>query len=300
MEQRSLRLGDIVDDYCPRERRLTNHVVVALVGETIKQTRCSTCDAEHVYKGARVPSRKKRNDSPEVETAVLASVNGTQLVARIERTDRLERPERAEREGPEREGPEREGIDHGDPTEAAARQARPHSQDRQETTPQPDPPKPAGTTTDAAAGLSHQHEHGQERDEPGADQLPGGWVGHRTLIRATLPRTENDPPPPRPIPEFTMHQRQPRGGQGFRGGQGWGGRGGGGPRGNFSFGSGGSANGHSGPERNGNVGGSSSGGFGNGQGHRQGGGPQSPGNDPNRPPGQGGKRHRHGKHRRPR
>src|SRR5580692_11267271 len=94
MEQRSLRLGDIVDDYCPRERRLTNHVVVALVGETIKQTRCSTCDAEHVYKGARVPSRKKKNDSPEVETAVLASVNGTQLVARIERTDSPQTPTR--------------------------------------------------------------------------------------------------------------------------------------------------------------------------------------------------------------
>ena|SRR5579863_4958554 len=253
MEQRSLRLGDIVDDYCPRERRLTNHVVVALVGETIKQTRCSTCDAEHVYKGARVPSRKKKNDSPEVETAVLASVNGTQLVARIERT----------------ESPQ-----------TAAHQ-----------TPAPDPNAPAvassAVTSDAPV------ESGPEGDEPGRDQLPGGWVGHRTLIRATLPRTENDPPPPRPIPEFTMHQRQPRGGPGFRGGQGWGDRGRGGPRGNFSFGSG---NGHPGPERNGNVNGNS-GGFG---GHRQGGGPQSPGNDQGRPPGQGGKRHRHGKHRRPR
>ncbi|HEY6358804.1 MAG TPA: hypothetical protein VIX35_11200, partial [Vicinamibacterales bacterium] len=252
-----------------------NHVVVALVGETIKQTRCSTCDAEHVYKGARVPSRKKKNDSPDVETAVLASVNGTQLVARIERTDRGE---------------------HGDPAEAAGRPDSQDRQGRQETTPEPDPQKLAGATPDRAAGPNHQHEHDKERDEPRADQLPGGWVGHRTLIRATLPRTENDPPPPRPIPEFTMHQRQPRGGQGFRGGQGWGGRGGGGPRGNFSFGSG---NGHSGPDRNGNVNGNS-GGFGNGQGHRQGGGPQSPGNDQGRPPGQGGKRHRHGKHRRPR
>ena len=33
MEQRPLRLGDIVDDYCPRERRVTNHAIVALVGE---------------------------------------------------------------------------------------------------------------------------------------------------------------------------------------------------------------------------------------------------------------------------
>src|SRR5262252_1325732 len=84
MEQRPLRLGEIVDDYCPRERRITNHAIVALVGDTIKQTRCSTCDAEHVYKGARVPSRKKKDDVAALETAVLASVNGTQLVARVD------------------------------------------------------------------------------------------------------------------------------------------------------------------------------------------------------------------------
>ena len=45
--QRELRLGDILDDYCPRERRVTNHAVVAMVGADVKQTRCTTCDAEH-------------------------------------------------------------------------------------------------------------------------------------------------------------------------------------------------------------------------------------------------------------
>ena len=42
MEQRRLRLGDILDDYCPRERRVTNHAVVAMVEEDVKQTRCTT------------------------------------------------------------------------------------------------------------------------------------------------------------------------------------------------------------------------------------------------------------------
>src|SRR6185436_2746529 len=64
MEQRPLRLGDIVDDYCPRERRITNHVIVALVGEAIRQTRCGTCDTEHVYKAARLP-RKRKDDGTE-------------------------------------------------------------------------------------------------------------------------------------------------------------------------------------------------------------------------------------------
>ena len=30
--QRQLRLGDILDDYCPRERRVTNHAIVAMIG----------------------------------------------------------------------------------------------------------------------------------------------------------------------------------------------------------------------------------------------------------------------------
>src|SRR5436190_5468058 len=59
MEQRRLRLGDILDNYCPRERRVTNHVIVAMVEEDIKQTRCTTCDAEHPYKGGKAPRRRK-------------------------------------------------------------------------------------------------------------------------------------------------------------------------------------------------------------------------------------------------
>jgi len=64
MQQRRLRLGDILDDYCPRERRITNHAVVAMIEDQVKQTRCTTCDADHEYKAARVPPpRRKRGDA---------------------------------------------------------------------------------------------------------------------------------------------------------------------------------------------------------------------------------------------
>jgi hypothetical protein len=64
MQQRRLRLGDILDDYCPRERRITNHAVVAMIDDEVKQTRCTTCDADHEYKAARVPPpRRKRPDA---------------------------------------------------------------------------------------------------------------------------------------------------------------------------------------------------------------------------------------------
>src|SRR6266487_2965417 len=64
MKQRQLRLGDILDDYCPRERRVTNHAVVAMVGHDVKQTRCTTCDAEHEYKHAKVPRQRRKSDTP--------------------------------------------------------------------------------------------------------------------------------------------------------------------------------------------------------------------------------------------
>ena len=74
MEQRRLRLGDILDDYCPRERRVTNHAVVAMIEEDVKQTRCTTCDAEHAYKGARVPKRRKKETPAALYKEVLAGM----------------------------------------------------------------------------------------------------------------------------------------------------------------------------------------------------------------------------------
>jgi hypothetical protein len=64
MPQRQLRLGDILDDYCPRERRITNHVIVAMIDQDIKQTRCTTCETEHEYKQAKVPPQRKKKDAP--------------------------------------------------------------------------------------------------------------------------------------------------------------------------------------------------------------------------------------------
>jgi hypothetical protein len=64
MQQRQPRLGDVLDDYCPRERRVTNHVVVAMIGDDVKQTRCSTCDADHEYKQAKVPRVRRKTEPP--------------------------------------------------------------------------------------------------------------------------------------------------------------------------------------------------------------------------------------------
>jgi hypothetical protein len=74
MQQRRVRLGDVLDDYCPRERRITNHAVVAMIEDDVKQTRCTTCDAEHEYKHAKVPApRRKKPVAPVAAAPVEAT-----------------------------------------------------------------------------------------------------------------------------------------------------------------------------------------------------------------------------------
>lgn len=105
MQQRQLRLGDIVDDYCPRERRLANHTIVAMVGNDIRLTRCTTCDTEHPYKGGKVPRlRKKKTPVQAAYDEVLDSVKqDTQPVGVLVTHPEPEEPETAvtDEEAPE-------------------------------------------------------------------------------------------------------------------------------------------------------------------------------------------------------
>src|SRR5262245_53913835 len=87
MQQRQLRLGDILDDYCPRERRVTNHAVVAMVGSEVKQTRCTTCESEHEYKQAKMPRLRRKTQTP----AALAA-QGFAAPPKLHEPDALARP----------------------------------------------------------------------------------------------------------------------------------------------------------------------------------------------------------------
>jgi hypothetical protein len=193
MEQRRLRLGDILDDYCPRERRVTNHAVVAMIEEKVKQTRCTTCDAEHPYKGGQAPRRKKKEAPAALYKEVLAGKPDTDT-----------------------------------PLAAAPVHQSPDSLDA-DIAPTLDEThdEPISVPETFAAHDDHDaHDHEVEADEP-APVLPEvadveeGPV-HRPLIRATLPRPEGQKDA-RPLPEFTVRQSGGRGGnnagnQQFRGG----------------------------------------------------------------------------------
>jgi hypothetical protein len=59
MESRRVRLGDVIDDYCPRCRLIMNHGVVGMIGDDVKKVRCNTCLSEHVFRHGRLPARRK-------------------------------------------------------------------------------------------------------------------------------------------------------------------------------------------------------------------------------------------------
>jgi len=183
MQQRQLRLGDILDDYCPRERRVTNHAVVAMVGSDVKQTRCTTCDTEHEYKHAKVPRQRRKADTPAALYAQVAASGPTRVAH-----------------------------------ETAASNITMHEDEDLPATsidaPALETPSPGHLISDNGDGPSHPQTLEPNRpdeaaaadpERPDRDEEEEGPV-HRPLIRASLPRPEGQQPPARPIPEFTIRQ----------------------------------------------------------------------------------------------
>jgi hypothetical protein len=68
-----LRLGDIIDDFCIKCRRLTNHAIVSLVDGKAAKVRCRTCYNDHDYRHEKAPPTKKElKQQEELYNAVLA------------------------------------------------------------------------------------------------------------------------------------------------------------------------------------------------------------------------------------
>lgn len=70
-----LRLGDMVDDYCIKCRRLTNHAIVSMMEGQVAKVRCRSCYHEHNYLHEQIPPSKKDLKKAELFNAVLAKVD---------------------------------------------------------------------------------------------------------------------------------------------------------------------------------------------------------------------------------
>jgi DNA-directed RNA polymerase subunit M/transcription elongation factor TFIIS len=63
MSDRAPRLGDVIDDYCPRCRLLLNHDVTSLYEDEVAKVTCRTCHNAHDYRHAQLPARRKSKQS---------------------------------------------------------------------------------------------------------------------------------------------------------------------------------------------------------------------------------------------
>jgi transposase-like protein len=70
-----MRVGDYIDAYCSRCKRVLDHSVVALEGDEVSRVRCRTCEYEHSYR--KGVTGKKELTKEEAFQKVLASVMGT-------------------------------------------------------------------------------------------------------------------------------------------------------------------------------------------------------------------------------
>jgi hypothetical protein len=50
MPEEALRLGDLIDDYCPRCKLLLNHAIASMMDGKAVKVICKTCYTEHAYR----------------------------------------------------------------------------------------------------------------------------------------------------------------------------------------------------------------------------------------------------------
>ena len=74
---REPRLGDDIDDFCVRCKRITNHAIVSVVNVEPAKVRCRTCYNDHDYRFEQSPPSKKDLKKAELFREVLLSVAPT-------------------------------------------------------------------------------------------------------------------------------------------------------------------------------------------------------------------------------
>ena len=78
------RLGDVIDDFCVKCRRVTNHSIVSILEQEAAKVRCRTCYHDHDYRHEQAPPSKKELKKAEAEAQALRdaeNANGAQTVA---------------------------------------------------------------------------------------------------------------------------------------------------------------------------------------------------------------------------
>jgi hypothetical protein len=69
------RLGDVIDDFCVRCKRIMNHNVVSVINSEPAKVRCRTCYSDHDYRHEQAPPPKVDARKAALFEQVLKTVN---------------------------------------------------------------------------------------------------------------------------------------------------------------------------------------------------------------------------------
>ena len=127
MFTREIRLGDDIDDYCVRCKRVMNHNVVSVVDGKPAKVRCRTCHSDHDFRNEQPPPPKVDAKKAALFNEVLKKVSPADAAA-VEDDAEIEIDAEAEAEVEAETDVDAEAAEE---TEAAAAAA-----------PAEDPPKP--------------------------------------------------------------------------------------------------------------------------------------------------------------
>lgn len=71
------RLGDLVDDFCPRCKLLLNHAIASMMENQVVKVICQTCFTEHAYRRGEGGKKKPANPRATLFDQVLAKVSSS-------------------------------------------------------------------------------------------------------------------------------------------------------------------------------------------------------------------------------
>lgn len=73
---RTVRLGDDIDDFCVKCKRVMNHSVVSILNSAPAKVRCRTCHSDHDFRNEQPPPPKVDPRKAALFSQVLGNVTG--------------------------------------------------------------------------------------------------------------------------------------------------------------------------------------------------------------------------------
>ena len=107
---RASRLGDDIDDFCVKCKRIMNHAVVSLLNDGPAKVRCRTCHNDHDFRNEQAPPPKTDPRKAALFNQVLGNITGGAPAAETAPADTPAAPPAAVRAEAKPKGRKKAGV----------------------------------------------------------------------------------------------------------------------------------------------------------------------------------------------